>query len=319
MSVNPFDIHPLQTFTCLRSWRHFSITFIPNQPTPRTMGLCHRGFCRYGDFSVKAASNTPGRTIARREMSPGAPGHPGSDRPTAGVTRGRSTSRCGPPRNTRRCCTGSPVNARKVKGGTTERPGPASQLGPAFCPAKWSWRESNPRPPTDSPRHLRAYLPVLFSSLDHRPGRGPSRASRANLACAVTAPNAGQPELASLAGPPQAGQTGKREVRKPLGFLLTQPERSYGSRLLVSRRFYEVSEDLGTQPRLHHTRRNLDSPITRVVKHAPNLSHPAPPVNPLVLQRLTGPGYEAHRCTATRPAPCKERASDAPIRIATRC
>jgi hypothetical protein len=159
-------------------------------------------------------------------------------------------------------------------------------LGPAFS-VEWSWRESNPRPPTDPSRRLRAYPPVLFSSLAHRPVGSPSRTSRENLACAVTAPNAGQPEFIDARRPASGGADRKTGGKETLRSLLTQPGRSYRSRLLVSRRFYEVSEDLGTQPRLHHTRRNLDSPKPVFSNDAPNLPAPCHPVNPIVPQGLT--------------------------------
>src|SRR5688500_1883508 len=98
-------------------------------------------------------------------------------------------------------------------------------LSPAFS-GKWSWRESNPRPPTDPSRHLRAYPPVLFSSLAHRPVGSPSRTSRGSLACAVTAPNAGQPEFDDARRPASGGadrKTGGKETGKGL-YLRSQGE-----------------------------------------------------------------------------------------------
>ena len=99
---------------------------------------------------------------------------------------------------------------------------------------EWRCRDSNPGPPTDPPRHLRAYSTVLFSSLAHRPAEGPSRTSRESLARAVTAPNAGQPDFIDTRRP-ASGRADRRMGGKgaPKGVYFTQPERSYRSRLLV--------------------------------------------------------------------------------------
>jgi hypothetical protein len=166
------------------------------------------------------------------------------------------------------------------------------------------------------PRDLYVRISRFFSP---RSLIGPEEAHREPAVRVSPAPSRRQTQasqiLATPAGPPQAGLTGRREVRKPVRSLLTQPERSCRSQLLVSRRFYEVSEDLGTQPRLHHTRRNLDSPITRVVKYASNLPTTARPVNPLALQSLSSvftrprPGHDARFGPAGAPSERKRRAS----------
>jgi hypothetical protein len=127
-------------------------------------------------------------------------------------------------------------------------------------PDVWRCRDSNPGPPTDPPRRLRAYPPVLFSSLAHRPDGGPSRTSRENLARAVTAPNAGQPEfidtLRPASGRADRRMGGKEPVRAST--YAARAKLSFAGK--VSWRFNECSKHLGTQPRIHRTRRNLSSP-----------------------------------------------------------
>ncbi len=124
----------------------------------------------------------------------------------------------------------------------------------------WRCRDSNPGPPTDPPRRLRAYSAVLFSSLAHRPAEGPSRTSRESLARAVTAPNAGQPEfidtLRPASGRADRRMGGKEPVRAST--YAARAKLSFAGK--VSWRFNECSKHLGTQPRIHRTRRNLSSP-----------------------------------------------------------
>ena len=58
----------------------------------------------------------------------------------------------------------------------------------------------------------------------------------------------------------------------------------------VSWRFNECSKHLGTQPRIHRTRRNLSSPVPVFSINALNLTPPALRVNPIVVQRLSDAG-----------------------------
>ena len=80
----------------------------------------------------------------------------------------------------------------------------------------WRCRDSNPGPPTDPPRHLRAYPTVLFSSLAHRPAGGPSRTSRGSLTRAVTAPVAGQPEFSDTRRPASGRADRKMGGKEPV-------------------------------------------------------------------------------------------------------
>ena len=124
----------------------------------------------------------------------------------------------------------------------------------------WRCRDSNPGPPTDPPQHLRAYPPVLFSSSAHRPAGGPSRTSRESLARAVTAPNAGQPELIDTRRPASGRADRKMGGKEPVRASTYAARAKLSFAVNISRRFNECPEHLGTPPRIHRTRRNLSSP-----------------------------------------------------------
>jgi hypothetical protein len=191
-----------------------------------------------------------------------------------------------------------------------KRPGSAMDAEPGLSVSGAGGNRTRVR--LQIPRGVYVRIPLFCSP---RPLIGQWEAPREPAVKISPAPSRRQTQasqnLMTPAGPPQAGLTGRREVRKPKRSLLTQPERSYRSRLLVSRRFYEVSEDLGTQPRLHHTRRNLDSPKPVFSTDASNLQPLGHPVNPLAPQQLTpAPPATLPLC---RPQRGNARAPPAPL------
>src|SRR3954451_13445330 len=139
------------------------------------------------------------------------------------------------------------------------KPDPA-RCGVGFSPDVWRCRDSNRGPPTDPPRRLRAYPAVLFSSSAHRPAGGPSRTSRGSLARAVTAPNAGQPEFIDIRRPASGRADRKMGGKEPVRASTYAARAKLSFAGNVSWRFNECSKHLGTQPRIHRTRRNLSSP-----------------------------------------------------------
>ena len=154
------------------------------------------------------------------------------------------------------------------------------------APRKWRCRDSNPGPPTDPPQLLRAYPAVLFSSLAHRPAGGLSRTSRGSLARAVTAPNAGQPDFSDTRRPASGRADRKMGGKEPVRASTYAARAKLSFAGNVSWRFNECSKHLGTQPRIHRTRRNQSSPEPVLSINACNLAERTGRVNVPLLQRL---------------------------------
>jgi hypothetical protein len=189
-----------------------------------------------------------------------------------------------------------PAPARAASAGgrrpATEKPGTRKRPDPACCGVRPSRPSSGAagnrtRVRLPVPRDVYVRIPPFCSprSLIGRWTAHHEPAAEVSPAPSRRRTQASQ-NLSTLVDPPQAGLINEREVRNLKRFYL----RSQGEVIVRSYKFpgglTRYSESLGTQSRLHDTRRSQVSPIPIFSIDMTNLTPPGLRVNPLAAQRL---------------------------------